>query len=298
MDIHQRSMLIDAHCDTLIKLLAEDRMLGQPSLTGHIDLVKLNAGGVNVQFFAVFIHPDYGEDSGIARAMELINVFYQQCQKYSSQLALATCQDDLIRIVQSGKIAAILAIEGGEALGGQLYMLPIYYLLGVRCITLTWNGRNSIADGVGVKSAAGLTSFGLKVIREMNNLGMLIDVSHLAEIGFWEVLAVSNQPVLATHSNCAALCDHPRNLNDRQIIALAKAGGVIGLTLVPEFISEYQPSLDKYLDHFDHIVDLVGPEHIGIGTDFDGIDETILEVSDCAMLPQITAGLIKRGYDD
>ncbi|MBM7854481.1 membrane dipeptidase [Desulfohalotomaculum tongense] len=293
-----QGLVVDAHCDTLTKLKEENRTLGEKSESGHVDLPRLKVGGVNVQFFAVFIHPSYGEVKGIERAMEIIDTFYKQCDQYKDQMCLAACQRDIVETVQSGRVAAVLAIEGGEALGGRLYMLPVYHRLGVRCMTLTWNGRNSIADGVGEgRTRGGLTNFGVEVVREMNKLGMLIDVSHLSEAGFWDVLDISSQPVIATHSNCAALCPHPRNLTDRQIKALAQVGGVIGLTLVPDFISEKYANLERYLDHVDHIADLVGTDHIGIGTDFDGVERTIDEVSDCTMLPRVAEGLIKRGYN-
>lgn len=180
------------------------------------------------------------------------------------------------------------------------YICCIYnYLLGVRCITLTWNGRNSIADGISESCTGdGLTNFGIKAVKEMNKLGMLIDVSHISEAGFWNVLSISEHPVMATHSNCFSLCSNPRNLSDDQIIALAKKRGIIGLTLVPDFISTSNADLNKYLEHFDHIVDLVGPDYICIGSDFDGVDKTIPETSDCSKLPRLTEGLLKRAYKE
>ncbi len=295
--LHDQSIVVDAHCDTLSALPEQKRNLGDRAKLGHIDLPRLKTGGVNVQFFAAFIHPKYGEERGIARAMELINIFFAQCAANQQHISLAVSIKEVLQTVKQGKIAAVLAIEGGEALGGKLYMLPIYYRLGVRCMTLTWNGRNSIADGVGERrSKGGLTSFGVKVVQEMNKIGMLIDVSHLAEAGFWDVVAVSEQPIIATHSNCAALCEHPRNLSDKQIKAIAEKGGVIGVTLVPEFIAHHRPTLTKYLDHIEHIANLAGVHHVGIGSDFDGTDTVLCEISDCSGLPKITEGLIKRGF--
>ncbi|MBO8137460.1 MAG: membrane dipeptidase [Desulfotomaculum sp.] len=296
---HHQALVVDAHCDTLTRLREEKRSLGERSKIGHVDLPRLKEGGVDVQFFAVFIEPVFGERRGIERALEIIDLFYQQYYKYHNLLGLAKCTKDIKKLNQAGKVAAVLSIEGGEALGGKLYMLSIYYLLGIRCITLTWNNRNSIADGVSeTRTSGGLTKFGVEVVKEMNKLGMLIDVSHLSERGFWDVLSVSNQPVIATHSNCYSICSNLRNLNDKQIKALGDAGGVIGLTLVPQFISKSSPNLEKYLDHVDHIASLVGTKHIGIGTDFDGIDKTIEEINDAAALPRLTEGLIKRGYSD
>ena len=300
ISMHQSCVIVDAHCDTLTVLQEQKRELGPLSPVGHVDLHRLKDGGVNVQFFAIFVHPSFGELRGIERTLEIIDIFYQQLEKYGEQLALATSKKMIEQIVQQSKIAAVLSIEGGEALGNKINMLNIYYQLGVRCLTLTWNGRNSLADGVNERhTKGGLTRFGTEVVRKMNQLGMLIDVSHLSNYGFWDVLAVSTKPVLATHSNCATLCPHPRNLTDQQIVSLADKGGVIGLTLVPQFISTDKPSLVKYLDHIDYIVNLIGnTKHIGIGTDFDGVDQTLPELSDCSQLSLITEGLTKRGYNE
>ncbi|WP_034638814.1 dipeptidase [Desulfofalx alkaliphila] len=300
LSLHKKLLVVDAHCDTLTVLQPQNRKLGEYSTKGQVDLQRLAKGGVNVQFFAIFISPDYGEGRGIERALELIDFFYKECENSYNPIKLATNRNDIIGAVEDGKIAAVLAIEGGEALGGKLHMLSIYHRLGVRCLTLTWNGRNSIADGVGERRTnGGLTKFGVQVIKEMNRLGMLIDVSHLSEAGFWDVIKVTEQPVVATHSNCYALCKHPRNLTDEQIKAIAKGNGVVGLTLVPDFIDgEGQANLEKFLDHFDHIADLVGVDYIGLGSDFDGVDTTIIEVRCCADLPNITSGLLKRGYKE
>lgn len=297
--LHQSCLVVDAHCDTLTVLQEQKRELGPLSQVGHIDLSRLKDGGVNVQFFAIFIHPMFGEQKGIERTLEIIDLFYRQLAQYDQQLALASSKKSIEQIVQQGKIAAVLSIEGGEALGGKIHMLNIYHKLGVRCLTLTWNGRNSLADGVNEdRTKGGLTRFGIEVVEKMNQLGMLIDVSHLSSYGFWDVLSVSTKPVLATHSNCATLCSHQRNLTDQQIISLADKGGVIGLTLVPQFISANKPSLERYLDHIDYVVNLIGnTKHIGIGTDFDGVDKTLPELSDCSQLSLITEGLSKRGYD-
>ncbi|MEG6615677.1 dipeptidase [Peptococcaceae bacterium 1198_IL3148] len=297
-ELHQSTVLLDAHCDTLLKLHQHKKSLGDNLTNGHIDLGKLKAGGVNVQFFAIFIDPDYGEARGCQRALELIDVYYQQCDQYQDQIVPATSSNDIRLAVQNKQIATVLAIEGGEALGGKLHMLRIYHLLGVRCLTLTWNGRNSIADGVGEgQTKSGLTKFGQSVVKEMNHLGMIIDVSHISETGFWDVVKLTHQPLVATHSNCAALCQHPRNLTDQQIKAIAATNGVIGITLVPQFVSPEKPTIESYIDHIDHVANLLGnTKHIGIGTDFDGVDKTIPEIYDCSMLPLIAEKLLHRGY--
>ncbi|MTI79444.1 MAG: membrane dipeptidase [Firmicutes bacterium] len=292
-------IVIDAHCDTLTTLKKQNRTLGERSNVGHVDLHKLRDGGVNVQFFAIYIEPIYGEERGISRTLEIVDLFYQEYKQNSKQMELAVCSNEIRNITRAGKVAAVLTIEGGEALGGKLYMLPIYYKLGVRCITLTWNVRNSIADGVSERfTGGGLTKFGREVVQEMNKLGMLIDVSHISEAGFWDVIDLSSDPIIATHSNCSNLCQHPRNLTDGQIKAIAKTNGVIGLTLVPQFIAENDPGLDKFLDHIDYIANLVGTDFIGVGSDFDGCDHTISEISNASEFHKISTGLSKRGYCD
>lgn len=298
--IHQSCVVVDAHCDTLTVLHEQKRDLGTLSSKGHVDLPRLQAGGVNVQFFAIFVHPIFGELRGIERTLEIIDLFYHQLEKYREQMALASSKKEIEQIISQGKIAAVLSIEGGEALGGKINMLNIYYRLGVRCLTLTWNGRNSLADGVSEQhTKGGLTRFGIEVVNRMNQLGMLVDVSHLSSYGFWDVLAVSQKPVIASHSNCAALCPHPRNLTDRQILGLANSGGVMALTLVPQFISKERATLEKYLDHIDYVVNLIGnTKHVGIGTDFDGVDQTVPGLSDCSKLSLITEGLLARGYGE
>lgn len=162
---------------------------------------------------------------------------------------------------------------------------------------MTWNGRNELADGVGEsETEGGLTRFGRAVVQEMNRLGMVVDASHLSEAGFWDVLEVSNQPVITSHANSRCICNHRRNLTDEQIRALAARGGVIGLTFYPDFIHPDQPSLEKLLDHMDHIISLAGVDCIGLGSDFDGIDQVTSGLEDISRLPAITEGRWRRGY--
>ena len=194
---------------------------------------------------------------------------------------------DIDRAIAAGKIAAFLSIEGGEALAGSLGVLRMLYKVGVRSLTLTWNGRNELGDGVGA-SGKGLTAFGRAVVREMNDLGMLVDVSHLSERGFWDAMKVSTQPLIASHANCRALCDHPRNLTDAQIRAVAGQGGVIGVTFVPDFLGGETPSVDNVLDHIDHMIAVGGEDCVGLGSDFDGTKELPAGLADCTGLPLLT----------
>jgi len=289
-------IIIDAHCDFLTAREEEKRELGKRNTAGHVDLPRLRQGGVNVQFFAAFISPLF-KARALARAIELIDVFFAELEKNKNDLTLLKCFADLENALHQGKIAAVLAIEGGEALEGSLGVLRMLYLLGVRCLTLTWNHRNEIADGVfDERSKGGLTKFGVEVIQEMNRLNMLIDVSHLSEAGFWDVLEVSRKPVIASHSNCRKLCDNPRNLTDNQIKSLAGAGGVMGLCFVPDFVHVSKPSLDKLIDHVDHIIEIAGIDCVGLGSDFDGFKVELPGMEDVSRLPALTEGLLCRGY--
>ncbi|MCL6479450.1 MAG: membrane dipeptidase, partial [Peptococcaceae bacterium] len=228
-DIHFSSPVVDAHCDTLTALKKQQRRLGEKSGAGHLDLPRLLLGGVNLQFFAAFVGNEH-RDNPLARALEIFDIFFEEMAVNSDRIEPAYTYSDVNRIINGGKIAALLTVEGGQALAGRLEVLRMFFRLGVRGITLTWNSRNELGDGVGeAGSGGGLTRFGVEVVREMNRLGMVIDVSHLSERGFWDVMRESAKPVIASHSNCRALCDHPRNLDDAQIKALAAGGGVVGL---------------------------------------------------------------------
>lgn len=290
--------LVDGHCDTLTALEKQKRTLGEKSSRGQLDLVRLLAGGVNVQFFAAFIAPRY-KDTALKRCLSLIDTFYSELQVNQDRMEVVLNRGDIQRITGLNKVAAILAVEGGEALSGDLAMLRILYRLGVRSLTLTWNGRNEIGDGVGEgETGGGLSCFGQSVVRELNNLGMLIDVSHLHERGFWHVAAISKQPFAATHANSRAVCNHIRNLTDSQIGYLAKTGGVLGLTFVPDFIAARDASMEKLIRHIDHLAARFGVGCIGLGSDFDGMDECARGLEDVTCMPRLGEELAKRGYSD
>lgn len=298
LSLHRNSIIVDAHCDALAALERENRRLKEQSCSGQVDLPRLRQGGVRVQFFAAFISPRY-RGRALVRAMELVDRFYTELEECAGEIMLVRDFSDLQRALGQGKIAALLSIEGGEALEGRLGILRILHRLGVRCLTLTWNGRNELGDGVAEERTGGrLTRFGMEVVQEMNRLKMLVDVSHLAEAGFWDVLEFSSQPVIASHSNSRKICAHPRNLTDDQIRALAFKGGVLGLCFYPEIVHPDQPSLEKLLDHLDHIVSVAGVDCIGLGSDFDGFSQRLAGMEDVSSLLAFTAGLLRRGYGE
>ncbi len=292
-------LIIDGHCDSLLDAATGSRSLTDESKEKHLDFPRLKKAGVSVQFFAAYIEADFKPERSLKRVLQLIDTFYNEIEKSKGQVALVTNYQEIVSTTSQGNIGALLAIEGGEALAEDLGVLRMLYRLGVRSIGLTWNQRNAIADGVGENdSGGGLTVFGKAVVQEMNTLGILIDVSHISERGFWDVLATSSKPIAATHSNAYTLCNHRRNLNDRQIKALAKNGGVMGMNFAPAFICPKAPSLSRLVDHIDYIADLVGVEVIGLGSDFDGIEETPRGLEDVTKLPRIFEELSKRGYKD
>ncbi|MCL4425648.1 MAG: dipeptidase [Firmicutes bacterium] len=298
---HQRAIVVDAHCDTLLPLVRGQKTLTQRSEAGHIDLPRLQEGGVKVQFFAAYVEADYKPDRALKRAIQLFDVFFEQIREAPQAITPATNMAEIKTAVAAGQVAAILAVEGGEAIQGDLGVLRMLYRLGVRSLGLTWNQRNDIADGVGeARTRGGLTEFGVKVVQEMNRLGLLVDVAHLSEAGFWDVCDVSEKPFVASHANSYALCPHRRNLKDEQIQALAEKGGVMGITFAAGFVDEEEKkaTLARVLDHVEHVVSLVGPDHVGLGSDFDGTRKVAAGLEDVTRLPAITEGLWKRGFGE
>jgi len=296
MMLHSKSIVVDAHCDTLTAILEQQRHLGEYSGKGHLDLPRLKTGGIKVQFFAAFIAPQF-KSFALHRALELIDLYYREIEANNKDIVHIENSTGIYDALAAGKIASLLSVEGGEALECSLEVLRMLYRLGVRSLTLTWNNRNELGDGVfEVKAGGGLTSFGFAVVKELNCLGMLVDISHLAEKGFWEVLKISGQPVMASHSNCKALCANPRNLSDQQIEALAEKGGVMGITYVPDFLGGKEASVKEVLDHIDHAVSIGGVECVGLGSDFDGMVQPPSGLEDCSKISIITRGLIERGY--
>ena len=299
--MHQKAIVFDGHCDTILEIMNHKRTLEKKSPTGHLDIPRMKEGGVNVQFFAVFIEDIYKPDRSLKRTLQLIDCFYREMEKNQDEISLVTNYNQINEANSAGKIAAILSVEGGEALEGDLGVLRMLYKLGVRLLTLTWNQRNQIADGIGEsRTGSGLTEFGLKVIEEMNDLRMFIDVSHLSETGFWDVIKRSKAPIVASHSNCYALCPHPRNLKDEQIKALADKGGVIGITFVPNFLTQEKrkTTVKDVVTHIDYLVEKAGIDCVGLGSDFDGTGGLPLGLEGVDKITNITEELLTRGYKE
>ncbi len=299
--LHSESIVFDAHCDVLQDVLEGKRRLGERSAEGHVDLPRLREGGVTAQIFALFVRPDHFPRGAASQALRLLDAFYQELDDNADQLTLATRARDIERAKTEGKVAGILSLEGAEALEGDLRLLRVFYRLGVRNVGLTWNLRNAAADGVDeARSGSGLTNFGVQLVQEMNRLGIMVDISHLSPAGVRDVLQLSEAPVIASHSNAYALCPHRRNLTDEQLTSIAAKGGVVGVTFVPRFVTvdENQATREKVLEQIDYLVKIMGVDHVGLGSDFDGFfgSEKVQGLEDVTRLPGLTAGLVERGY--
>ncbi len=264
------SLIFDAHCDTLEKLADFGGDLRNN--TYHVDLNRLKTGGGHIQVFAAFVDKKKISTTPFERATELIDIYHRELERNKDIALHCTNALEIEAALSQNKIAALLSAEGGEAIEGSLEKLHILYERGVRIMTLTWNYKNEICDGIGEERGGGLTAFGKSVVAEMNNLGMLIDVSHISVRGFWDVMEASSKPILATHSNAKTLCPHPRNLDDEQIKAIIKSKGCIGINFYPLFVAGEDCTVGQIVDHIEYILALGGEDNIGFGGDFDGID--------------------------
>jgi len=343
--LHSKAIVCDLHSDTVLKLKKGDFVLGERHTTGHIDIPRLREGGVDLQVWGIWVEPKYLPDSAAKQALDLIDLFYQQLDKYPQDLELTTNIKDFKMINKKGKIACFLGLEGGHAIEEDLSLLRTFYRLGVRYMTLTWENSNPLASSAADTSSqkGGLTQLGRETVKEMNRLGMMVDVSHLSEQAFRDVVNLSSAPIIASHSCVKAICNHYRNLTDEQIKAIAKSGGVIGINFFSGYLDDdfrkvsdsifkeinvkkeeikekfkgddkkieeetsllyrnanFPPpaTLSKLVDHIDYIVKLVGPDYVGLGSDFDGIPAIPLEIKDASGLPAITQELLNRGYKD
>lgn len=295
---HFKTLVIDGHCDSIGYQLDKVRHLAQRSEQGHIDLPRLREGGVNAQFFACYVPTAFQRHGAATHALDRLDQLLLLAEEYPEQLLIARTAGDIRRAQGEGKVAAIAGLEGAEALDASVGLLRQFYRLGVRNLGLAWNHRNAACDGVAeARSRGGLTPFGVQVVEECNRLGMLIDISHLAPAGVEDVLAISTQPIIASHSNVRALCDHPRNLTDAQMIAVAKAGGVVGVTFVSEFLrpDKENATLGDVIAHIGYMIDLIGPDHVAIGSDFDGCTPP-RDLPDTTAYPAITQALLAAGH--
>ena len=350
LSIHRRAISIDMHADTTQRMVDEQLDINQRLADGQLDAVRMQAGGLDAQFFSIWVEPQLyggGGERAIKRADDQINAVRELAERHPETWELALSAGDVRRIVGAGKLAALMGLEGGYAIDERLEMVERYYKLGVRYMSPAWSVSTSWAGSSGDEAGRtrGLNDFGKQVVREMNRLGMMVDVSHVSDPTFWDIVNTSTKPVIATHSGCRAIANVPRNLTDEMIRALAKTGGVCSVLFYPEFLepgwSEKKKQVDaqiaplvqkasdeepggiaqkkmardrvrvreyarrlppitvaRLVDHIDHIVKLVGIDHVGIGSDFDGIQATPTDLATVEDLPNLTAELLRRGYSE
>lgn len=334
--------VLDSHCDTPSQILRL-RDLSKDNDYAHVDFPKLKRGGVDGAFWALYVPASMTPEDGFAYAVRLLDGVTGQVAANSGIAALATNPDEALSNKAKSLFSVFLGLENGAPISNDINRVKYFYDKGIRYITLCHSSDNQICDSCAtkVKIWGGLSPFGREVVAEMNRLGMLVDVSHVSDETFYDVLKYSSRPVVATHSCCRALADHPRNMTDDMIRALASAGGVIQINFYPVFLDSgfeaelkhsgimergepveaqfiadpsdplrrrewnmiqdelmnlKRPSYKRIVDHIDHVVSLVGTDHVGIGSDFDGIEVAPEGMEDISMMPKIFEEMRSRGY--
>lgn len=269
--------IFDAHCDVLFQLWsAKGKKDFQNDSQLHITFEQLKKRKGSIQCFAIYVPETVAYENRFEVALQMIDIFHNEILSLPGMKFIQTKND--INMLKQDEIGALLTLEGCEAIGKEAMKLRLFYRLGVRSFGLTWNYANLLADGALEARGAGLTTFGRQVVQELNTLHLWTDVSHLNERSFWDVIEIAENPI-ASHSNCYQLCGHPRNLTDEQIRALIKKNSIIGITFVPQFLTnERQANIADILRHVEYICSLGGEKNIGFGSDFDGILETVVGV--------------------
>ncbi len=302
LDLHFNAILVDTHNDFIWKVYEKGAQFNQRNSFTQSDLPRWKAGGVDVQVFSVWI-PLSEVKRSYAFTVSQIDRLKEIENNNSSDFEFAKSYDDIIRITNEKKLCGLIGIEGGTAIEKNLDNINTFFTMGVRYIGLTWNNSNGIStsamDAVEKNKKGGLTEFGISVVKRMNETGMLVDVSHMSEAAFWDVIQNTTSPVIASHSDCYSINPHFRNLTDDQIKAIAKNGGYIGVNFYDKFLEKNptgETSIDKVIEHIDNIKNLVGIDYVGIGSDFDGGITPPKELYDASCYPEITKRLVEKGY--
>lgn len=345
-EVHRRALVLDTHADTTQQMIFEAFDLGSRSTTGHVDIPRMREGGLDAVFFSIWMPGTLSGPEVVKRSLQQIDAVREQVRRHSEDLALATTASEVREAVGEGKIAALLGMEGGHMIDDDLGVLRMYAQLGVRYLTLTHFQNTHWADASTVEPVHnGLTAFGKDVVRELNRLGVMVDISHVSDKTFYDTLEVSKAPLIASHSSCRSLAHHVRNMSDDMIRALASKGGVIQINYEITFVSEKAraakedaggdvtqigagigetcgdnlaceirewerldreamergdlPRVDwtEIVDHIDHVVKLVGADHVGLGSDFDGASMP-LGMDDVSKIPRLTQALLEKGYEE
>jgi membrane dipeptidase len=350
--IHDSAIVVDTHADTPQRFLDEGFDIGSTDANdvGHISLDKARRGNLGAEFFSIWVDPETNRGHFAQHTFDLIDSVYEQAARHPDQMMMAFSVADIERAHKEHKLAALMGIEGGHSIENDMHLLRDYYRLGVRYMTLSWSNTNEWADSSGdindskVERHNGLTDFGKQVVLEMNRLGMMVDISHVADKTFWDAIATTKAPVIASHSSARALVDAPRNMTDDMLRAVAKNGGVVQVNFYSGFVDQNfrnaneaqdkdeKAAVQKYLDslkaqgkpvnyiekdrierewtakiprppfkvlidHIDHVAKVAGVDHVGLGSDFDGVSGATPQGMDSAAdLPKITQALLDRGY--
>jgi membrane dipeptidase len=306
------SLLIDTHTDVLKNLspiftgLREaiwqrysKKSLGERTDTGHIDIPRLREGGVDCQIFSISSIRSRNPPYPLRTALHLLDIFYNECEKNRETITPVTTSEEIVKASEEGKIAALLSIEGADVIENDLGVLRMLIRLGVRMVGLVHSLRNPLADGITDRRTGGrISELGVQVVEELERRRVLVDVSHINDEGFWDLMDICGKPMIASHSNCREICDHPRNLTDEMIKALSERGAVIGVNFVTDFVHPTNATLEGVVDHIEHIIELVGVEHVGLGSDFSGIPTTPRGLEDVTKMPGITRELLRRGHSE
>jgi membrane dipeptidase len=350
--IHDSAIVVDTHADTPQRFLDDNFDIGStdPKDMGHISLDKARAGSLGAEFFSIWVDPETNQGQFAKHTLDLIDSVYEQAERHPDRMMMAFSVADIERAHRQKKLAALMGIEGGHSIENDIRLLRDFYRLGVRYMTLSWSNTNEWADSSGdindpkIQHHNGLTDFGKQVVLEMNRLGMMVDISHVSDKTFWDAIATTKAPLIASHSDARALSNHPRNMTDEMLQAVARNGGVVQANFYSAFVDEDyrkaaeaqtkdrnaaiadavakikasgrtptymdkdrverewtakipRPPLKSLIDNIDHIAKVAGVDHVGLGSDFDGVSGATPEgIDSAADLPKITQALLDRGY--
>lgn len=334
LEIHREAIVVDTHSDLTSRMVDENVDIGKRLADGHQDLPRMAEGGLDVEFFSIYVSASYAKKGGLERALQMIDSVYEAAKKHPDRMEIAYSSGDIARIVKSGRLAACMGLEGGHGLENSFAALRILHRLGVRYVTLTHSNTNDWADSISdMPRWGGLNELGEKMIAEMNRIGVMVDISHVSDETFADVLRVAKAPVIASHSSARALCAMPRNMTDDMLREMKKNGGVVMINFGSGFISRSwgdrsalimneiktkhqgnlqiwkqmwremdkeqplaRPKLEELIDHIEHVAKVAGVEHVGLGSDFDGVESVPEGIDDVTRLPHITYQLLKRGF--
>jgi membrane dipeptidase len=260
--------IADCHNDLLIAV-RHQRERGHADPFGDFWLPQLRAGGVVLQVLPVFTEEQFVGEGALRRALLMVEEARHLAELHADDVQIVQTGAEIREVIDSGRIALLLAIEGAEPIGHSLELVDVMWRMGVRMSSLSWNRRTMMADGIAERDTGGrLTQLGVDAVRRMEEIGVVIDVSHLSEAGFFHLAEVATRPFIASHSSCRALSGHPRNLSDDQLRVMADTGSFVAVNAFGPFLTDGKPTIERYVDHLEHAMSIVGPGHVGLGTDF------------------------------